>query len=101
MKKVLVLIFLGMSLGATAQSRNAEAELWQNATALSRQMATKLELNEQEYIQIWKMTFENLQMVAWITENYAYKPSLQTLKLAEAEKVYQWQVRHILNARQV
>jgi hypothetical protein len=101
MKKVLTLIFLGMSLGAAAQTSNAEAELWQNATVISRKIAAKLELNEQEYIQVKALTLQKLRTVNKITDNYAYNPRLQRLKLAEVENGYQWQLRNILNAKQV
>ena len=102
MKKLLVVIFFsGIAFAAAAQTRNSEAELWQHATTISRQMTNKLELIEQEYIQIKTLTFENLRNINRITDYYAYNPRLQRQKLQEAENAYEWQLRNILNARQV
>ncbi|MBK0403652.1 hypothetical protein I5M27_11695 [Adhaeribacter sp. BT258] len=101
MKTLFTLVFLGVALSGAAQTSISESELAHNATTISRVMAKKLQLNEQEYIQIKSLTLEKLRTVNEIIENYAYNPTLRSLKLEEAENAYQRQIRHALSARQV
>ena len=100
MKTTLLTVALLFTLcinGANAQSLTAEDKL----NFETRQMATKLGLNEFGFIRLKKLNTEKAIRSQEIITQYAYDATQREIKLAELNKTYDLQLRSFLKPSQL
>ena len=83
--------------GANAQAVTAEDKM----NFETRQMATKIGLNEFGFIRLKKLNLEKATKAQEIVANYGYDNSLRDSKLAELNRTYDLQLRSFLKPSQL
>ena len=98
--KNLILAFFLILTSLTVQAGNDGSKMAAEASDIARRMASQIELNELEYIQVRNYTLEKLEIVSTIQEMYQTNPQLLAVKLAAVDTNYTYRIQNLLNARQ-
>ncbi|WP_026462037.1 hypothetical protein [Adhaeribacter aquaticus] len=100
MKKLFTSIFLLLALVTAQAAESNPEELKSQATALTRELAQKIGLNELEYIKVKNFTFEKLLAIQEATEKYANDPEVKQKKVAEIEEQFDKNLISTLSPKQ-
>ena len=72
-----------------------------SAAELTREMSTRLQLNEAQFIKLYQVNKTRVSQLAQIERNYKNDPSAFTAKKAELEAQYEQECRRILTPSQL
>ena len=96
MKKLLTTAFFAFTLFTV----NAGTDVYTQASELARRMATEIQLNEREYIEVRKLAIQKIERVNEIRSMYSNDADMMTKKLNEAEENFNHNLRVALNTKQ-
>ena len=99
MKKSIIALFLTLS-SFSVFAGNDQPKLATEASDIARRMASQIELNELEYIQVRSYTLEKLEMLANIQEMYVSNPEMLATKITDVETAYQYRIQNLLTNKQ-
>lgn len=99
MKNLILALFISLTSFAAKAGNNAN-QIAAEASAIARQMANEIELNELEYIQVRNYTLEKLETVAYLQEMYQTNPEMLAAKVKDAETAYQYRIQNLLSNKQ-
>jgi hypothetical protein len=97
MKKLLTTAFFALTLfAANAQGTDAYTQ----ASDLARRMASEIQLNEREYIEVRKLAVQKIERVNEIRSMYSNDADMRARKINEAEENFNYNLRVALNNKQ-
>lgn len=99
MKKLITSAFLFFTI-FLANAASDMVTINSHASEIARRMATQIELNELEYIQVKKYTLEKLTRVEEIKDMYSNNLEMMTRKIQEEDVIYTNRIQNLLSAKQ-
>ena len=97
MKKLLTTAFFAFTLFTV----NAEGnDAYTQASELARRMATEIQLNEREYIEVRKLAVQKIERINEIRSMYSNDADMMSKKLNEAEENFNHNLKTALNTKQ-
>lgn len=97
MKKLLTSAFFILTLFAA----NAEGnDAYTRASEMARRMASDIQLNEREYIEVRKLAVQKIERIDEIKSMYSNDKDMMAKKINEAEENFNYNLRIALNTKQ-
>lgn len=97
MKKLLTTAFFAITLFTV----NAEGnDAYNRASDLARRMATEIQLNEREYIEVRRLAVQKIERIEEIKSMYSNDADMMSKKMKEAEENFNYNLRASLSNKQ-
>ena len=97
MKKLLTTALFAFAL-LTVNAQGTDA--YTQASELARRMASEVQLNEREYIEVRKLAVQKIERINEITSMYSNDADMRAKKINEAEANFNHNLRVALNSKQ-
>lgn len=103
MKKAYIFAFmlLGMQVAASASDFDGGSAIQSRATAMTRSMSGKVQLDEGQYLKVKVLNIRMLTEAEDLKTRFAADPSVLDQQLAEAQMRYEMDLASLLRPKQV
>lgn len=103
MKKLLLLagLTLGFLTASAAPDPESDNPLNQRATALTRAMASKMQLDEGQYLRLKQLNLRMLSTMEDLKDRFAADPEIRDFRMAEAQTSYHMELALLLRPTQL
>ena len=97
MKKLLTTALFAFSLLTVNAGGN---DVYTQASELARRMATEIQLNEREYIEVRKLAVQKIERINEVRSMYSNDADMMAKKINEAEENFNYNLKAALNIKQ-